>query len=395
MKYSIIIPTYNHCDDLLKPCIDSIIKYSDLSTLEVIVVANGCTDNTREYVKSLGDWAKLIWSDDALGYTKATNLGIKQSKGEYVVLLNNDTELLPQQTNQWLEKLEEPFVNSTVGITGPLQLYDVYAAHNVLIFFCVMIKRDVFESIGLLDEIFSPGGGEDIDFTIRAKLAGYKPVCICDTQYSLTAATNVGSFPIWHKNNKTFGDIPEYSSSIIKRNGLINCKRYNKDIKLNLGSAGVDYPGYLSVDLYDKRSQILMDITKLDFEDNSVSEILASHVFEHLNPYHALDTLKDWLRVLKPGAKLAMEMPDIEQLCKRFVTANTGERYGILNAVYGSVNTTNVGDPSDITSPHLFGWWPQSLYDHLSNAGYTNIVFMDEKIPHPESNLRVEATKPL
>ncbi len=88
-------------------------------------------------------------------------------------------------------------------------------------------------------------------------------------------------------------------------------------------------------------------------------------------------------------------MPDIEQLCRRFVTANTGERYGILNAIYGSVNTTGVGGPDNITSPHLFGWWPQSLWDHLTNAGFTNIVFMDEKIPHPESNLRVEAEKPL
>jgi GT2 family glycosyltransferase len=394
MKYSVVIPTYNHCDDLLKPCIESIKQYSDLSTLEVIVVANGCTDNTREYVENLGAWAKLIWSDDALGYTKATNLGIKQSCGEYIVLLNNDTQLLPQNNNQWLEQLVEPFKNSTVGLTGPLQLYDHYAAHDILIFFCVMIKRDVFESIGFLDEIFSPGGGEDIDFTIRAKIAGYKTTCICDTKYDSNAGTNVGSFPIWHKNNKTFGDIPEYATSIIKRNGLVNCKRYNNNIKLNLGSAGVDYSGYLSVDLYDKRSQIIMDITKLDFADNSVSEILASHVFEHLNPYKALDILKDWLRVLKPGAKLVMEMPDIEQLCKRFVTASTSERYGILNAVYGSVNTTDVGEPSDITSPHLFGWWPQSLYDHLSNAGYTNIVFMEEKIPHPESNLRVEAIKP-
>jgi FkbM family methyltransferase len=90
-----------------------------------------------------------------------------------------------------------------------------------------------------------------------------------------------------------------------------------------------------------------------------------------------------------------MEMPNIEALCKRFVNASTGERYGILNAVYGSVNTTGVGGADNITSPHLFGWWPQSLFDHLVNAGYTNIQFMNEQIPHPEDNVRVEAYKPL
>jgi len=393
VKYSIVIPTYNHCEDLLKPCIESIKQYSDLETLEVIVVANGCTDDTKEYVESLGDWAKLIWSDEPLGYTKATNLGIKQALGEYVVLLNNDTELLKQDQNRWLDQLEAPFSDEKVGLTGPLQLYDPYAAHYALIFFCVMIKKTVFDEIGILDEIFSPGGGEDIDFSMRAVQAGYKVICVCDIEYSTAANTNVGKFPIWHKNNKTFKDIPEYGTTIIKRNGLINCKKYNKNIKLNLGSGGVDYPGYLSVDLYDKRAHVTMDISKLDFDDNSVSEIMAIHVFEHLNPYKTMSILKDWLRVLKPGGKLVMEMPDIEQLCKNFITADYWGKFGILNAVYGSVNTTDAGEPSDITSPHLFGWWPQSLYNHLAAAGYTDIRIMTEQIPHPAYNFRVEAKK--
>jgi FkbM family methyltransferase len=394
--YSIVIPTYNHCDDLLRPCIESIKKYTDPGCYEIVVVANGCTDGTKEYVESLGQEVKLIWVDEAIGYTKATNLGINASTGEYIVLLNNDTELLPQATNQWLEQLRAPIdTDDTVGLTGPLQLFDNYAGFDVLIFFCVMVKRELFDKIGILDEIFTPGGGEDIDFTVRAKMAGYKAICISDTKYSHEAGTNVGQFPIWHKDNRTFRDISEYSRWIVKRNGLINAKRFNKNIKLNVGSGGIDWPGYLSVDKYDKRAQILMDITKLDFEDGTVDEILASHVFEHLNPYHALDILKDWLRVLKPGGKLAMEMPDLERMCKSFVTASTGERYGIANAIYGSVNTTGEGDPSNITSPHLFGWWPQSLWDHLTNAGYVNIEFMEEKIPHPADNLRVEAIKPM
>lgn len=392
-KYSIVIPTYNHCDDLLKPCIESIKQYTELNSVEVIVVANGCTDGTRQYVEQLGHPFKLIWSNEPLGYTKATNLGIMASSGEYVVLLNNDTELLPQSTNLWLNMMEQKFTDS-VGMVGPLMLHDDYSNHDVLIFFCVMIKREVFDKIGLLDEIYSPGGGEDIDFSIRMKNAGYQIAAVSDVEYMPHISTNSGSVPIWHKDNKTFGEIPQYTNEIVKTNGLLNCKRYNKNIRLNLGAGGVDYSGHLSVDLYDKRAHIHMDITKLDFDDNTVEEILASHVFEHLNPYHSIDILKNWLRVLKPGGKLVMEMPNIEELCKRFVTASTGERYGILNAIYGSVNTTNEGGPDNITSPHLFGWWPQSTIDHLSNAGLVNIQIMNEQIPHPESNFRVEAYKP-
>lgn len=401
-RYSIVIPTYNHCDDLLKPCVQSILDYSNLDDVELVIVANGCTDGTREYLEELLASAesgaipatvKIVWSDEPLGYTRATNEGIKSTTGELIVLLNNDTLLLQQPKNRWLDMLSEPFNDPKVGITGPLMLHDDYADADVLIFFCVMIRRAAIERVGLLDEVYSPGGGEDIDFTIRLRQAGYKVVSL-GSRYDSSSGTNVGGMPIWHKNNQTFKDIPEYTNHIVKRNGLLNCKKYNKHVKLNLGAGGVSYPGYLSVDLYDKRAHVQMDITKLDFDDNSVEEILASHVFEHLNPYHALAILRDWLRVLKPGGKLIMEMPDIEQLCKRFATASKGERYGILNAIYGSVNTTGEGGPDNITSPHLFGWWPESLWDHLSNAGYVDVQFMPEQIPHPESNLRVEAYKP-
>lgn len=392
IKYSIVIPTFNHCDDLLKPCLESIIKYTDLSNVEVIVVANGCTDGTKEYVESLGQPFRLFWIDEACGYTHATNVGAIVAGGDCVILLNNDTLLLEQPKNRWIELLEAPFEDPSVGLAGPLQLFDNYSNAQVLIFFCVMIKREVFDKIGYLDEIFSPGGGEDIDFTIRARQAGYESRVLEPTNYN--GSTNVGTFPIWHKDNQTFKNIPEYTNWIVKRNGLINCKRYNKNIKLNLGAGGIEYPGYLSVDLLDKRAHILMDITKLDFDENSVTELLASHVFEHVNPYHVWDMLASWFKVLKPGGRLIMEMPNIEELCLRFGLATKAQRYGILNAIYGSVNTTNVGGQDEITSPHLFGWWPEALYDHLGGVGFRDIQFMPEQIPHPESNLRVECVKP-
>jgi FkbM family methyltransferase len=394
-KYNVVIPTYNHCDDLLKPLVDSIIKYTDLDNIEFIIVANGCTDNTREYVESLGAPFKLVWSQEAIGYTKATNLGIKECNSEFVILLNNDTELLEQPKNGWLDILSAPFTDEKVGMVGPLEMFDRYSNHNVLIFFCVMIRKKLFDELGLLDEIYSPGGGEDIDFTIKAQKAGYKTLPTSIPTYTPSAGTNVGDFPIWHKDNQTFKDIPEYTKSIIKINGLLNCKRYNNNIKLNLGAGGIDYPGFLSVDLYDKRANIPMDITKLDFKDNSAAEIMASHVFEHLNPYHSISILQEWLRVLKPGGKLAMEMPDIEALCKSFLAStNYYEKMGVLNAIYGSVNTTSEGGPDEITSPHLFGWWPESLFGHLQAAGYIDISFPPEQWPHPHNNLRVEAYKP-
>lgn len=395
-KVSIVIPTFNHLEDLLKPNLKSLIEFTDLSNVEVIVVANGCTDGTEDYVRSLGPKFRVLSFPDAIGYTRATNEGIKVATGDFIILYNNDVVLLGQPKHRWINILLEPFQgNPKMGITGPLQLHDDYAGEDVIIGFCLCISRPALEAAGgLLDEIYSPGGGEDIDLCCKVRRKGFGVRQVPKEGKLGFSHTNTGDFPIWHVNNQTFKDIPEYTKFIVKKNGLINLKRYNKDIRLNIGSGGIEHRGYLSVDFYDQRANIIMDVTQLDFEENSVTEILAVHVFEHLNPYHCLDILKRWRKILKPGGKLIMEMPDIEALCKRFVTANTGERYGILNAVYGSVNTTSEGGPDKITSPHLFGWWPQSLWDHLSNAGFVNIVFGPEIFPHPESNLHVEATKP-
>jgi GT2 family glycosyltransferase len=397
IKISVVIPTYNHLDDCLKPCLESIIKYTDFNNvdMEVLVVANGCKDKTKEYVESLGKPFRLIWSDEGLGFTKATNLGIKEATGNYIILLNNDCKLLDMYNkNIWIDMLLAPFLkDEKVGITGPLKLFDRYANSDVMIFFCVMIKKELFDKLGLLDEVFSPGGGEDIDFCVKALNAGYTQVVVPDgnTQFTFT---NVGGFPIYHMGEGTLSEkeFPEYSKSIIKRNGTINMVRYNKHIKLNIGSGGVEVPGYLSLDKFDTRALILMDAMDLELPDNSVEEILASHFFEHVNPYNAVDLLKKWNKVLKPGGKLIMEVPNIEEQCKDFVTADKQARYGILNVIYGSVNTKD-DKVCEITSPHLWGWYPEMMIDHLTWAGFKNIKIMPEQIPHPHKNFRVEAVK--
>jgi len=226
MKYSIVIPTYNHCDDLLKPCIESIIKNTDLTDIEIIVVANGCTDNTRQYVESLGINIKLIWFYDPIGYTKATNIGIQQARGEYVLLLNNDVQILDYwEKNKWLEILTEPFLSDDkMAITGAIKYHEYEIQKDFLIFFCVLIKNSIFKQIGLLDEIFSPGYGEDIDYCLRVEQHGLKWKCIDKT--TLINGIHVGYFPIYHKGTATFSGISEYSE-VVARNKMTLAKRYN------------------------------------------------------------------------------------------------------------------------------------------------------------------------
>jgi len=194
-KVSIIIPTFNRCDKLLKPCLESILRTTDLTDVEIIVVANGCTDNTVEYVKSLSKDITLIVDPNPLGYSKATNLGLKASSGEFIVCLNNDTII---QDGSWLAQLQKPFQNdSKMGVVGPIMHTEV--GLDFIIFFCACISRKALETVGLLDESFGIGGMEDVDFCHRAKLAGFN--------IATTDGQRRSNFPIIHYGEQTVWDL--------------------------------------------------------------------------------------------------------------------------------------------------------------------------------------------
>lgn len=216
MKYSIVIPTFNNCEKYLKPCIDSIIKYTDMKDVELMIVANGCTDNTiyyLEYLKSTGINVGWLWYDEPLGFAKAVNNGIKATSTDKIVLLNNDTILLDQPKNMWLERLDAG------DISAVLTNYSEIIRSKFGVFFCVMIQKRVLNQIGLLDEQFEVGGCEDIDFCFRAQEEGFKLV---DVGY-------LGDFPIYHVAEGTVHDetLVKGWKHFFKENELKLAKKHN------------------------------------------------------------------------------------------------------------------------------------------------------------------------
>lgn len=239
---SIVIPTYNHLDDALKPCLESIRLYTDLATTEIIVVANGCIDGTRQYVESLGHPFKLLWFDQPLGYPCATNEGILAARGNYVILLNNDTILLKQERNGWVDILRRPFVNDPkLAITGVTRLFCHFSRYYFIIFFCAMVKRSVFNDVGLLDELMSPGFGEDIDFAIRCQNAGY-------TIQSIRPDAEIweysSDYPLYHHGEQTVTQIPDWSY-INNRNNMILKERHRKPTEYTILILAPDVPELL------------------------------------------------------------------------------------------------------------------------------------------------------
>ncbi len=97
MDVSIVIVSYNS-KDIFRDCLESIFKYTEGVSFEVIVVDNASTDGVVEYLreaeKNYGKRLKVIYSQENTGFSKGNNLGIRQASGKYILLLNNDTKLV-------------------------------------------------------------------------------------------------------------------------------------------------------------------------------------------------------------------------------------------------------------------------------------------------------------
>lgn len=392
MKYSVIIPTCN-ANNVLYSCINSILDYTDIDQIELIVVANGCTQETKIFLDNLNVKLKLIWEPNLIGFPRAVNLGIKNATCEYVVILNDDTVLTKQNKNKWLELLETPLKNEKAGISCPVITKDRVLNVNLPHFFCVMIKKSVFDAVGLLDENYGLGGCEDVDFSFRAIQQGF--TCELPTEMILREKEQFGgTFPIIHSGNNTLNHPKFNYTNVLNSNKITFYKKYLKNIKLNLGSGNYPKNDYLNIDLLDTRADVIMDAGSLQFDDNSVDEIFASHLFQQLNPFKILKILNEWHRVLKPGAKIILEMPNIEELCKQFLTADKISKYKILNSMFGTINTLNTPDKEEIPNPNLFGWFPEIVSDHLHAAGFTEIkVLTEQGLIHDSPNFRIEAKK--
>ncbi|MBI5634139.1 MAG: glycosyltransferase [Nitrospirae bacterium] len=195
---SIVILTYNQLE-YTKKCIKSIRKHTP-EPHEIIFIDNGSTDGTVKWLEKLireNNNYVLIRNSVNLGFAKGCNQGIEASKGEYILLLNNDVIV----EKKWLSGLLECLTSSPdTGIVGPMtnnisgtqQIVSSeyrsvdhlaeYAAQfrqknrhrriplRRIVGFCMLFRRGLAEKIGLLDESFGSGNFEDDDYCLRSAL---------------------------------------------------------------------------------------------------------------------------------------------------------------------------------------------------------------------------------
>ncbi|MGE3818544.1 MAG: glycosyltransferase family 2 protein [Isosphaeraceae bacterium] len=115
---SVVIPSYNG-RALLESCLASVDRHRPRSVpIEVIVSDDGSTDGTPSWLAQRHPWVRLVQSPNNGGFCAAANAGIAAATGEFIQLLNNDTEVTPG----WVEAGLRPFEDPTVGSVAPLVL---------------------------------------------------------------------------------------------------------------------------------------------------------------------------------------------------------------------------------------------------------------------------------
>jgi GT2 family glycosyltransferase len=116
LRGTVIIPSWN-AGDVLGRCLDSLERQEVTGGFETIVVDNGSTDGTADLLRARADRIRVISNDHNAGYSAANNQAAREARGDVLLLLNSDTELLARDT---LERLFEVAEGPGVGLAGPL-----------------------------------------------------------------------------------------------------------------------------------------------------------------------------------------------------------------------------------------------------------------------------------
>jgi SAM-dependent methyltransferase len=170
-------------------------------------------------------------------------------------------------------------------------------------------------------------------------------------------------------------------------------------VRLNLGCGDKILPGYVNVDIAPVREgkspDVLSDLRKLPFADEYADEVLSVHVIEHFYHWEAVEVLKEWVRVLKPGGTLILECPNLLTAAKNLVRQ---PHQGALPGLEGQGTMWVLyGDPAwkDPLMCHKWGYTPQSLGQLMQESGLGDVrreraVF---KLGEPR-DMRVVGVKP-
>jgi GT2 family glycosyltransferase len=204
-KVTVIVPTRDRLN-LLHQCISSIESKTDYKNYEIIIVDNGSRNaETLEYLRQMPH--RVLRDDSAFNFSRLNNLAAREARGEYLLFLNNDTEVIK---GEWLSAMVEQAQRPEVGAVGAKLLYpngkiqhsgvilglggvanhshrfddgrdgfgyfnfpNVVRNYSAVTAACMMTRRDVFNEVGGFNESDLAVTFNDVDYCLRLRKKGY------------------------------------------------------------------------------------------------------------------------------------------------------------------------------------------------------------------------------
>lgn len=269
MRCDIVIATWNAVP-MTRIALESIRQQANFS-YRLILVDNSTEEDARAWFREIAQTREfgdtlLIQNEANVGWLKATNIGLRHVDAEYVCLLNNDVIC----GSDWLRRCVDLMQRETdIGIVNPrgnersenIRVTDVneYAKKVAADFskqytelhhcsgFCMVVRSDLFQRFGLLDEIFEGGYYEDNDFCHRVQHAGFR-CAQCDDAFVL------------HLVSQSFSKLPsEQKRQMIDRNREICKQRWGEVNRQLLLLTGPSVDGGALIEEIRKSRTYLID----------------------------------------------------------------------------------------------------------------------------------------
>jgi SAM-dependent methyltransferase len=159
-----------------------------------------------------------------------------------------------------------------------------------------------------------------------------------------------------------------------------------KPVRLHIGCGDKLWPGFVNVDAYGE-PDVQSDCRKLPFEADYADEIHSIHFVEHVPRLQLENMLQDWHRVMKPGAKLVLELPCLDKMASLIVAGEKNLRLTVLGIF---------GDPRD-PKPGMMHCWSYTVAEictALEQCGFKEIEVIEPKFHIAARDMRIEAVKP-
>ena len=182
--FTFILNAYGYPEDVRR-CVNGMLRHSEDHSAEIIVIDSGSTDGTGEMLEEMQqehENLRVIHCDHVIGDAASKNIGIKQSLGKYIIIVDGSAEIVGEVLGSVSQQLSDP----TVGIFGPYGLTtdDMQHFHeevdqgeaDAMQAYCMSFRREAVNTVGLMREVFRFYRNLDIDYCFQFKDKGYRVV---------------------------------------------------------------------------------------------------------------------------------------------------------------------------------------------------------------------------